>query len=141
MVDNTYAVPPNFPVGVLMSQLKQELVGVWPGDVFPLTMLSRTKPGAGGVVTSGSIVISTQRVLTAPEDAAALAFFPTHVPVLGAGGGVTAANLIAGIYQGEQVFVSDEPRQGGGVGVVCYWDGLDRTWRRIRDDVAVATIP
>ncbi len=140
MVDNTYAVPPNFPAGVLMSQLKQEMVGVWPGDVFPITMLSRAKPGTGGVLISGSIIIDTQRVLTAPEDAAALAFFPTHVPVIGVGGGIDVANLIAGIYQGEQVFVSDEARQVGGLGVICYWDGTDRKWRRTRDDVVVATI-
>lgn len=141
MADNLYAVVPNFPVGVLMAQLSGEMNGVWPGDVFPINMIHRGRPGAGGVVTTGNITIVTQRVLTAPEDAAALAFFPTHVPIIGAQGGTLIADLPVGAYQGEMVFVSDEARQPLGVGVLAYWDGLDRTWRRIRDDAVVAVIP
>lgn len=142
MADNIYAVTPNFPVGCLMSQLSEEMVAVWPADVFPITMIHRGKPGDGGVITAGNLTIVTQRVLTAPENSDALAFFPTHVPVIGAQGGVLTANLSAGAFQGEQVYVSDEPRQGNGTfGVVCYWDGNDRTWRRLRDDASVAVIP
>lgn len=141
MADNIYAIAPNFPVGCLMSQLSGEMNGVWPADVFPINMLHRGKPGAGGVITTGNLTIVTQRVLTAPEDAAALAFFPTHVPVIGAEGGTTIAELTQGVYQGEQVYVNDEPRQSVGFGVVCYWDGTDRTWRRLRDDVIVVVIP
>lgn len=141
MADNNYSVPPNFPVGVLLSQLSQELVAVWPGDVFPIDTIYRNTPGPGGVITTGSINIVTQRVLTAPENAAALAFFPTHVPVIGAQGGILIAELGPGVFQGEQAYVTDEPRQSVGTGVICYWDGTDRTWRRVRDDAVVAVIP
>ncbi len=141
MADNIYAIVPNFPVGVLMSQLKGEMNGVWPADVFPITMIHRGRPGPGGVLTTGNITIVTQRVLTAPEDATALAFFPTHVPIIGAQGGILIADLPAGTYQGEMVYVSDASRIGVGSGVVCYWDGTDRTWRVVATDNVVAVIP
>lgn len=141
MADNIYAIAPNFPVGCLMSQLSEEMVSVWPADLFPITTIHRGRPGAGGVITTGNLTIVTQRVLTGPEDAAAIAHFATHVPVLGAQGGILIAGLIAGVYQGELVFVTDEARQPSGAGVVCYWDGRDRTWRRVRDDASVAVIP
>lgn len=141
MADNNYAIPPNFPVGCLMAQLKEEMVSVWSGDVFPISMIHRGKPGTGGVITAGVLQIVTQRVLTGPEDAAALAHFQTHVPVIGAQGGVLTAALGAGAFQGDQRYVTDQARNGGGTGVICYWDGTDRTWRRIRDDAVVAVIP
>lgn len=141
MVDNVYAITPNFPQGVLMPQLSDELVGVWPGDVFPISMFHRGAPGPG-IITTGNLTVVTQRTLTVQENADALAFFQTFVPVLDAQGGVNTAQLIAGAFNGDTVFVLDEPRQGNSTtGVLCYWDGLDRTWRRIRDDSIVAVIP
>lgn len=142
MTDNSYAVAPNFPQGVILDQLTEEMPSVWPGDVFPISTLHRGKPGAGWLISAGSIVITTARVLTTPENDAALAHFQLHVPVVDGQGGMNEAQLGAGHFNGETAFVLDEPRQGNATsGVVCYWDGRDRTWRRIRDDVLVAFIP
>lgn len=142
MVDNNYAVVPNFPLGVILSQLREEMVPIWPADVFPIFMIYRSgAPGVGGVITVGTINIVTQRVLTAPEDAAAFAFFPTFVPLVGGQGGMNTADLGPGAFNGETVFVLDAARQTVGAGVLAYWDGRDRNWRRIHDDVSIAVIP
>lgn len=141
MADNNYAVAPNFPLGVILDQLVESLPTVWPPDLFPLTTIHRGKPAAGGLITAGSILITTQRALTTPENDDALAFFQTFVPAVDAQGGVLEAQLGAGGFNGETAFVLDEPRQGNSSsGVLCYWDGRDRTWRRIRDDGLVVTI-
>jgi len=143
MVDNLYAVAPNFPVGVLLSQLKLEMPVVWTDSaIFPITMVHRGGSGTGGVITTGNITIMTQRALTTPENDAALAHFQTHVPVLGAIGGINTADLGEGSFNGAVAYVLDQARQGNGsTGGFATWDGRDRTWRRVRDDVVISTIP
>lgn len=142
MVDTTnYSVPPVFPNGVLIGQLQVEMVSVWPGDLFPIAFSANGSPGTGGVITSGTLTVETQRALTVPEANDALAHFLTHLPIIGALGGVMASQLIAGVFQGQTVYVIDEARQGAGMGVLCYWDGTTRKWMRVRDDGDVATIP
>lgn len=139
MVDNNYSIPPNFPVGVLVQQLDGELRTIWPVALFPLAMT--TTPGSVGVATSGLLVIETQLVLSGGEQSAALGLFQAHVPIVGGQGGVVRAALVAGTFNGETIFVLDEERQGLGDGLLCYWDGRDRNWRRVRDDFSVAVIP
>ncbi len=142
MADNIYTVAPNFPVGCLLSQLAGEMPSVWPADLFPMATIRRSGGAPGEVLTTGTINLTTQRALVGSENADALAHFQLHVPVVGAAGGILTADLTAGVYQGEMVYVSDEQRQGNTTsGVICYWDGTDRTWRRVRDDASVAVIP
>lgn len=141
MATNTYAIAPNFPVGVIPGQLNQYMVSVWPPDLFPMDTLARSKPDSNGVLTTGNIEIETQRELTTQENDDALAAFQLFVPLIIVGGGRLISQLEAGSRNGQTVFVTDEPRQGSGTGVLCYWDQRDRTWRRIRDDATVAVIP
>lgn len=142
MATNIYAIPPNFPVGVIPGQLNEYMVPVWPADVFPMETLARTKPDANGVLTTGNLEIETQRTLTAQENTDALAAFQLFVPVILVGGGRLTSQLEdGGPTNGVTVYVTDAPRQGGGAGVLCYWSVIDRTWRRVRDDASVAVIP
>lgn len=142
MASNNYSIAPNFPLGVLPEQLVRELRTVWPVDVFPVSTIHRGKPGLGGILTAGNLQIETNRALLAQEDSDALAHFATHVPVVGADNGMNAVSLTAGNFNGETVFVLDGARQGGaGLGIPCYWDGRDRTWRRVSDDATIAVIP
>lgn len=141
MATNNYAVPPNFPAGVIPGQISQYMLSVWPPDVFPINTLTRIKPDANGIITTGVLQIETQRALTAQENADALAAFLLFVPVVNSRGGVLVSQLGAGTKNGQTVYVVDEPRQTRGSGVLCYWDNTDRAWRRIRDDSVVAVIP
>lgn len=142
MATNTYAVPPTFPAGVIPGQLSEYMTPIWPADVFPIETLARTKPDSNGVITTGTLDIETQRVLTPTEESDALAAFLIFVPTILVGGGRLIAQLEdGGPTSGVQVYVSDESRQGAGTGVLCYWAVSDRTWRRVRDDVTVAVIP
>ncbi len=141
MATNNYSIPPTVPAGVIPGQLSLYLTPVWPADVFPIDTLTRSKPGVGGVVTTGNLEIETQRVLTTQENDDALAAFLLFVPTVNVGGGTLIAQLEAGTRNGQTVYVVDEPRQGSGTGVLCYWAVDDRTWRRVRDDVTVVVIP
>ncbi len=138
-----YPIAPSFPVGVLKAQLSQELEAtVWPADLFPISSsISGQKPDADGVISAGALHIEVPRALAGTENADAIAHFATHVPIKAAQGGVLTAGLGQGGYQGDQRFVSDAARLGGGTGVVAYWNGLDRTWRLMRDDTVIAVIP
>ena len=137
-----YPIVPNFPVGVNPEQLLGELVAVWPADLFPVeSSISGQRPDAIGAIHAGALELTTQRVLAGSENQDALDHFATHVPLAGASGGVMTATLLAGVFNGQTEFVLDADRQGVGEGVLCYWDGRDRNWRRIRDDVSIAAIP
>lgn len=140
-VTTNYTVSTVFPNGVLIGQLQVEMVAVWPGDLFPISFTSNGSPGTGGVITTGQLTVETQRALTIDEADDAIAHFLTHDPVIGAQGGVMVSDLIAGVFNGQTIYVIDESRQGAGMGVLCYWDGSTRKWMRIRDDNDVATIP
>lgn len=142
MASNIYAVATNFPAGVHLDQIQEYMIAVWPGDLFPLITTANGRPDANGIVTTGAIDLETPRALAGTEDADALAAFLLFVPVIPATrGGVLTAQLSAAIINGTTVFVLDAARLGAGTGVLCCWDGRDRTWRRVRDDVVVATIP
>ena len=141
MVANNYSIPPNFPVGVIPGQLLDYMVPVWPADVFPISTITRTKPDPNGIVTTGVLLIETQRDLTVQENSDAIDAFLLFVPTVNIGGGLQTAQLEAARRNGQTVYVVDASRQGAGTGVLCYWDVGDRTWRRVRDDVSVAVIP
>lgn len=138
MADNTYAVPPNFPNGLNLNLLIQEMPTIWPADVFPASYSANGKPSEPDGITSGQLLIVTARILTVPENDDALAHFQLHT------GGTAAVGrrlvdlpAAADAEPGLSLFVVDAPRDPpiGGFGTMLYADGTN--WRRFADDVVI----
>lgn len=136
MAINIYAVAPNFPAGLSLVLLVREMRAVWPADLHMSEYSHRRgRPGSA----TGTLEIETPRVLTAPEEAAALAHFQVH-----AGGTAPVGIMLAELpgaaeRMGGAVFVSDaarKPGPNGGNGTMLYSDGAN--WRRFADDEVMA---
>lgn len=135
MANNIYAVPPNFPNGLLLNLLITQLPGVWPSDLFPV--IPTLNGRATSVVTTGTLELDTARVVSLQENADALALFAVHNPATDqALPGLTIAQLPPPSPAGQQEYVRDLDRTTGpGVGTMAYSDGS--AWRRSTDDVLV----
>lgn len=138
MATNTYPVPPNFPNGLNLDLLITEMPGVWPADVFPASYTANGRSTEPFGITTGQLVIETARVLTVPENDAALSHFQVHAGGTGAVG-LTIAFLEnpATVEPGLILYVVDAPRNPpiGGFGTVLFADGVN--WRRVSDDVII----
>ncbi len=138
MADNTYAVPPSFPNGLNLALLIQEMPTVWPADVFPAEYSANGKIAEPDGITTGQLLIVTDRALTVPENDDALAHFLVH-----AGGTSAVGTRIIDLPDpattdlGLSLFVVDAPRDPpiGGFGTMLYADGTN--WRRFADDAVI----
>ena len=134
MATNNYQIQTDFPNGLLLDLLIQQMPAVWPADLFPAGYAVRGPPR--GVITSGLLEIVTPRDLTPDENTDALARFATHDPADGAPRGVTIATLPSPISAGDLQFVSDlNHATGPGIGTMAYSNGVE--WRRVSDDALV----
>ena len=138
MAKNTYPIATNFPNGLNIDVLIQEMPSVWPADLFPAIYIARGRPGPTGI-TSGSLEIETPRELTTTETEDALDHFLVHA------GGIETPPLkgsqlpAASDARGTWTFLTDEPQsQNGAVGTMVYSDGVN--WRRISDDNIASTV-
>lgn len=134
MANNTYPIAPNFPNGLLLDLLIQQMPAVWPADLFPSEYTVNGPPFS--TVNSGTLIIETPRVITAQENADALAQFTIHDPADGLPFGLTIATLPAPDPAGNVQFVRDLARATGpGLGTMAYSNGVE--WRRMSDDSLV----
>ena len=140
MADNTYPIAPNFPNGLNLDVLIQEMPTVWPADLFPAIYVARGRPGPTGI-TSGSLQIETPRALTTSENDDAEAHFQVHaggnvVPPL-QGSQLPAASDVPGTW----TFLADEPKSPNGngtLGTMVYSDG--ENWLTISDNKIATTV-
>lgn len=136
MATNSYAVPPNFPSGLNIDLLAQEMPTVWPADLLPASYSADGRPGEPNGITTGILEIETQRALTVSENDAALAHFLTH-----AGGTARPGTRLVDLAppgqgaQGRWQYVVDAPQQGAGSGAMLYDDGVN--WRRGTDGAII----
>lgn len=134
MALNRYPVAVNFPNGLLLDLLIQEMPDVWPASVFPVGYAVDGRPRK--TLTAGLLEIETARELTAGENGDAIAQFILHNPANGAPQGVTRATLPPASVAGDTIFISDLDRATGpGAGTMAYSDGI--AWRRVADDELV----
>ena len=140
MANNNYPIAANFPNGLNLDVLIQEMPSVWPADLFPAVYLARGRPGPTGI-TSGSLQIETPRALTTSEDDDALAHFLVHA------GGSEVPNLkgfqlpAASDAKGTWTFLADEPKSPNGngtLGTMVYSDG--ENWLTISDNKIATTV-
>lgn len=134
MATNTYTIAPNFPNGLLLDLLIQQMPAVWPSDLFPAGYTVNGPPFS--TVTAGVLVIETPRVLTVQENTDALNQFQIHDPGDGIPPGVTIATLPPPTTAGLMMYVSDLARgTDPGAGTMAYANGTQ--WRRVSDDFLV----
>lgn len=133
MAENTFNVAQNFPLGILLDLLIQEMRTVWPSDLRTASFSLDGPPRR--TVTVGRLDINTPRDLTLDERSAALAHFQNvHNPANGVLHGLTVAQLNEIAPAGVRtVYVRDLDRAvGPGVGTLAYSNGIE--WRRVSDD-------
>lgn len=134
MANNNYPIVSNFPNGLLLDLLIQEMPTVWPADLFPASYVTNGPPR--GTQTSGQLTIETPRDLTAQENTDALNHFAVHDPDDGVPVGLTMATLPDPSPAGQLQYVRDLARATGpDFGTMAYSNDIE--WRRVADDALV----
>lgn len=138
MTNNVYPVARNFPNGLNVIRLSEEMKVVWPPDLADATYTVRGgRPRRGQGIRTGALDIATDRDLTSAEDAAALAHFQTHDGSRDDDYGIKFAALPdPNKVVHNTFFVSDvrgEP--GGELGTLLYSSGV--AWRRASNNTTV----
>lgn len=123
-----------FPALCNPWQFEIELDDAWSGAISFTLGYVVTGEGPSGIMCSGYVYVVTPSDLSAGDLTILNDTIEDHVPVVPYPW--TLAVLPRTPAVGDQIYITDASREGGGTGCICFWDGTD--WRRVSDN-AVAS--